>query len=250
MGRNFRVLHSDLVRKRQAIIALAVVAFILTTPLATLADSLQDYNSPWRFETPLEQAQKAAILALILQRQNQNASMAGGSSNSTNTTNYNIAGDYVDCNLTSQSLGNQGTVSQNAPVASPSIGVGYSTSSAATGNSGSGTVTSGGSTSTTGATSQSGDTGSVSNTSTAGGSNSIDTTQNNDGSSQNSSADGNSFDSTVSGISGNGGGASVALNSTQTLSNSNLSSSISNSSACHFNTETGNVGAAINSGGQ
>jgi hypothetical protein len=222
---------------------------LLFVPRAALANDLFE-DRAWQFETTTERAQKAAILDLI---ERKKAGMYNNTYNSTynsnSSTDYNISGDYIDCNMTSQATGNQGGITQNVPVGSPTIGVNSSTSSSASGNSGTGTIATGGNTSNTGLTSQKGDTDSVSNTSTAGGTNSVSNSQSNNGSTQNSSANGNAFSSTVSGVSGTGGGASVALNSTQSLANSPVSSSISRSKACDFNTVSGSIGSPINSGG-
>jgi len=202
----------------------------------------------WQFETTTERAQKAAILDLI---ERKKAGMYNNTYNNTynSKTDYNISGDYIDCNMTSQATGNQGSISQDVPVGSPTIDVNSSTSSSASGNASTGTIDSGSNTSNTGLTSQEGGSGSVNNTSTAGGTNSLSNNQSNNGSTQNSSANGNAFSSRVSGVSGTGGGASVALNSTQSLAGSPVSSSITRSKACDFNTVSGSVGSPINSEG-
>jgi hypothetical protein len=166
-----------------------------------------------------------------------------------NKTDYNISGNYIDCNMTSQSTGNQGSVAQDVPVGSPTIGVNSSTSSSASGNASTGAIDSGSNTSNTGLTSQEGGSGSVNNTSTAGGTNSLNNNLSNDGSTQSSSANGNTFSSKLSGVSGTGGGASVVLNSSQSLAGSPVSSSITRSKACDFNTVSGSIGSPINSGG-
>jgi hypothetical protein len=241
---NVRKLYSFFIffiEARQTKCVLIAGAFALAVPLAALANGIRE-NGSWQFETVAERTQKAAVLDLI---EKKNAGTYNNTFNTTNNTNYNISGDYVDCNMTSTSLGNQGTVTQDAPVASPTIGVSSSTSSSSSGNSGSGTVTAGSDSSSPGLS----ENGSTINSSTAGGANSVSTTQSNNGSSQNSAATGNTFASKVSGITGSGGGASVALNSSQSLAGSSVSSNIANSSACRFNTATGNNGSPINSQG-
>jgi hypothetical protein len=223
------------------------VALILLIPRATLANGLFEDNA-WKFETTTDRANKAAIVDLI---EKKKAGMYNNTYNNTynSKTDYNISGDYIDCNLTSQATGNSGSVAQDVPVGSPTIGVSSGTSSSASGNASTGSVDSGSNTSNTGLTSQAGGSGSVNNTSTAGGTNSLSNNQSNNGSTQNSSANGNAFSSTVSGVSGTGGGASVALNSTQSLAGSPVSSSITRSKACDFNTVSGSIGSPINSGG-
>ena len=224
-----------------------VVALLGVVSSAALANDLFE-NRAWQFESATDRAHKAAVLDFILKQK------AGGyttynTNNNTNLINYNISGDYIDCNMTSQALGNQGSVAQDAPVGSPSIGVDSSTSSSATGNSGTGTVTAGGNTADTGPTAQSSGTGMLDTSAAADGTNSVSNSQSNDGGAQSSSATGNSFDSTVSEVSGNGGEASVALNSSQTMDNTSVSSAISNSDVCRFNTVSDNIGYPLNSGG-
>ncbi len=221
-------------------LAAAVAAAL---PLPVFANDLFE-DRAWQFETTTERAHKAAVLDLILRKK---AGMYKNTYNNTYNTTYDISGHYIDCNMTSQSLGNQGTANQQAPVGSPSLGVSSSTSSSTIGNSGTGTVTAGGATS--GLTSSSGENSDPTNTSTAGGANTVSTNQSNDGSSQNSSAYDNTFSSTVSGVSGTGGGASVALNSNQSMADSQVTSTISDSSSCDFNVVSGSVGSPINSGG-
>ena len=77
----------------------------------------------------------------------------------------------------------------------------------------------------------------------------VNTNQTNDGSTQSSAASGNTFDSNVSGVSATGGGASVSLNSSQSLAGSPVSSAITDSSVCNFNVVSGSDGSPINSGG-
>lgn len=218
---------------------LAAVAFVLLLPPAASANGLRE-NTSWQFETAGERAQKASILEVIL-RKNAGAYKPGV----TNITNYNIAGDYIDCNMTSQAIGNQGNNSQDAPMGSPTIAVGSDTSSSASGNASTGTISAAGGSSHIGLTSDSYDP--VNNDATAGGVNSVYTDQSNNGSTQNSSAYNNTFDAAVSGISGSGGG-SVALNSTQSMANSTVSASISNSTACDFNVVSDSIGSPINRG--
>ncbi len=200
---------------------LLVFAMVWLAAPAALANGLFEDNS-WQFETTADRANKAVVLDLILK---QKAGAYNYSYTNTNTINYNIDGDYIDCNMTSQATGNSGSVSQDAPVGSPSITVDSTTSSSTTGNSGTGTVTAGGNSSST-----DGDDSSAS----ADGTNTVSNNQSNDGSSQSSSADGNSFSSTVSEVSGSGGEASVALNSSQSVDNTTVSSTISNSDVCRF----------------
>ena len=218
---------------------------LLFVPRAALAND-QFEDRAWQFETTTDRANKAAILNMI---ESKKAGMYKNTYNSTYDTDYNISGDYIDCNMTSQATGNSGGISQNVPVGSPTIDVSSGTSSSASGNASTGAIDSGSNTSNTGLTSQEGGSGSVNNTSTAGGTNSLSNNQSNNGSTQNSSANGNAFSSKVSGVSGTGGGASVALNSTQSLNSSPVSSSITRSKACDFNTVSGSIGSPINSGG-
>jgi len=226
---------------------LFAVALILFIPRAILANDLFEDHA-WQFNSTTDRANKAAIANLIEQKK---AGMYNNTYNNTynSRTDYNISGDYIDCNMTSQATGNSGSVAQDVPVGSPTIGVSSSTSSSSSGNASTGTIDSGSNTSNTGLTSQEGGSGSVNNTSTAGGSNSLSNNQSNNGSTQNSSANGNAFSSTLSGVSGTGGGASVALNSSQSLAGSPVSSSITRSKACDFNTVSGSIGSPINSGG-
>jgi hypothetical protein len=223
------------------------VALIFFIPRAALANGLFEDNS-WKFETTTERTNKAYIADLI---EKKKAGMYNNTYNNTynSKTDYNISGDYIDCNMTSQATGNSGSVAQDVPVGSPTIGVNSSTSSSASGNASTGAIDSGSNTSNTGLTSQEGGSGSVNNTSTAGSTNSLSNNQSNNGSTQNSSANGNAFSSTLSGVSGTGGGASVALNSSQSLAGSPVSSSITRSKACDFNTVSGSIGSPINSGG-
>ena len=232
-------------RMMTAVWLLAAGIFGLMVPMTAAANGLRE-NDSWQFETSLERAQKGAVLDLI---QRKRAGTYTSTTNNNFSSTYNIAGHYIDCNMTSQASGNQGSASQTAPIASPSIDISSDTSATATGNTGKGTVTAGGDTSNTGLAEQTGDNDTATSSSTTGGTNSITTTQHNDGSTQNSSADGNSFGSTISGISGSGGEASVALNSNQSLDDSPISSSISGSSACDFNVAAGNIGSPINDGG-
>lgn len=226
---------------------LFAIALILFTPRVILANGLFEDKS-WQFETTTDRGNKAVILDLI---EKKKGGMYHNTYNSTynNKTDYNISGDYIDCNMTSQATGNTESIAQDVPVGSPTIGVNSTTSSSASGNASNSAIDSGSNTSNTGLTSQEGGSGSVNNTSTAGGTNSLSNNQSNDGSTQNSSANGNTFSSTLSGVSGTGGGASVALNSTQSLAGSPVSSSIAHSKACDFNTVSGSIGSPINSGG-
>ena len=223
------------------------VALVLFVPRAALANDLFE-DRAWQFETTTDRAQKAAILDLI---ERKKAGMYNNTYNSTynSKTDYNVAGDYIDCNMTSQASGNQGGITQDVPVGSPTIGVSSGTSSSASGNAATGLIDSGSNMSDTGLTSQTGGSGSVNNTSTAGGTNSLSNSLSNNGSTQTSSANDNTFSSKVRGVSGTGGGASVALNSTQSLAGSPVSSSITRSKACDFNTVSGSIGSPINSGG-
>lgn len=219
-----------------------VLAFVLVFPPSALANGLYEDRS-WQFETTTERAHKAAVLDLI---ERKKAGMYRNTYNSTYHTDYNIAGDYIDCNLSSQSSGNQGSNSQLAPVASPTIDVSSTTSSSATGNQASGSVDSAGHSASTGLISQSGS-GSVSSSPNADGTNTLTNSLSNNGSNQDSSATGNTFASDVSGVTGTGGGANVALNSDQTMANSSVSSNVSQSKACDFNTVSGSIGSPINS---
>ncbi len=223
------------------------LAITMTVCPGVLANDFSESRA-WQFQSASERAHKAVVLDLILRQK------AGGytqytTNHNTNTINYNISGDYIDCNMTSQALGNQGSVAQDAPIGSPSIGVDSTTSSAATGNSGSGTITAGGNTADTGPTVQGSGTGPLDTSAAADGTNSVSNSQSNEGGTQSSSTTGNSFNSSVSQVSGSGGEASVALNSSQTLENTSVSSAISNSEVCRFNTVSDNIGGPLNGEG-
>ncbi len=204
---------------------------ILACPAAWGNGNYED--RPWQFQTTADRANKALIQDFILRKQ------AGGYIfeniyNNTYTITYEIDGHYIDCNVTSQAMGNEGSVAQDAPMGEASIEVSNSTSSTATGNSSEGTVTSGDNTIEAGIgnEAQGGDT--LTGSAAAGDTTSFDNTLSNDGSQESYLTD-SPFASTVESVSGSGGEASVTLNSSQGLENATVTSAIYDSDACNFN---------------
>lgn len=232
-------------------LVLAAGLLFILVPSTASANGLRE-DRPWQFQSSADRVNKGAVLDLILKEKAGMYKGAKYTTNITNHTTYDIAGPYIDCNMTSQALGNQGSVSQDAPMGSPTIGVSSSTSSSATGNSGSSSLTSsGGGTSQMGLVARSADGQTVNNEVQPGSPGvvgPVNTNQTNDGSTQSSAASGNTFDSNVSGVSATGGGASVSLNSSQSLTGSPVSSAITDSSVCNFNVVSGSDGSPINSG--
>lgn len=226
------------------------LALVISLPQLASANGLRE-NNAWQFETKSERTQKAAVLDLILKKQGGYYRPAKNitTNNITNYTTYDIAGPYIDCNMTSQALGNQGSIAQDAPVGSPSVDVGSTTSSSALGNSDTSTINSDGGSSGTGLIYLDDAEGDVSSDSAAGGTNTVNNSQSNDGSSQTSTTTGNSFDSDISRVSGSGGDGRVSLNSDQSLDDSSVTSKISDSSVCDFNVVSGSVDSPINSEG-
>lgn len=209
--------------------ALIVGCFVCATQ--SFANNLGE-NSSWKFDTSADRANKAAVTDLIEKKKAgmyKPASMTNNVNNN-NSINYDIAGSYLDCNLTAQAVGNQNTASQQNPIASPTISVGATNSSTSSGNSGSSSIANGDSL----------------DSATPNGTNQNNTTQSNDGATVASTASSNSFSSTVSGLSTNGGGASSSLNTTQGSTNSPTSTAVSSSSACDFNTVSLSPGSPIN----
>lgn len=227
---------------------LLTVAAICFAPQPAIANNLFE-DGGWQFNTTSDRGNKAFILDLI---ERKNAGMYNNTFRNTYNiqNNYDIAGPYIDCNMTSQASGNQGSSTQNAPVGSPSISVESSTSASSSGNSGTTTVTSGGS-DTSGLNAIMSDSSgtATNNTTGSGDSNSVNTNQSNDGSTQQSSASNNSFGSSITGVSGAGGEAGVALNSNQSLQNSPVTSGIYDSSVCNFNVVSDSIGSPINNTG-
>lgn len=196
-----------------------------------MANNLGENNS-WKFDTSADRANKAVVVDLIEKKQAgmYKAAVTTNNNTNSNTIIYDIAGSYLDCNLTAQAVGNQSTASQQAPIASPTTTVGATTSSTASGNSGVSTISDGYGLSET----------------AAGGTNQNSTTQSNDGATVSSATSDNSFDSSVSGLSTDGGGASASLNTTQGSTDSPTTTTVSSSSACDFNTVSLSPGSPIN----
>lgn len=230
---------------------LAVVLGVLLSfiPRNGLAN---DYSQgiPWQFQTTQDRTNKALIADLIERRE-------AGMYDIDN--NYNIAGDLVNCTQSANSVGNSETISQDAPIGSPSIRVDGSIGADATGNTSSTDVKGG-----SAGIPQSGmNTGMA--TSSEGGSmsgssqilnaseskgvnssneqdftgNSSETDQSTSDSSLSATVRESDMDTSVLGTTGNGGSGQVALNSTQELQSSNVQTSISESSACAFTELTG-----------
>lgn len=209
--------------------ALIVWCFVCATQ--SFANNLGE-NSSWKFETSADRANKAAVLDVIEKKKAGMYKPASTTNNISynNSINYDIAGSYIDCNLTAQAVGNQNTASQENPIASPSISVGASNSSTSTGNTGSSSIANGDSL----------------DSATPSGTNQNLTTQSNDGASVASTASSNSFASSVDGLTTDGGSASSSLNTTQASTNSSTSTAVTSSSACDFNTVSVSPGSPIN----
>jgi hypothetical protein len=209
----------------------AVIVGFFVCAAQSFANNLGE-NYSWKFDTSADRANKAAVTDLIEKKKAgmyKPASTTNNVSNN-NSINYDIAGSYLDCNLTAQAVGNQNTASQQNPIASPTISVGASNSSTSSGNTGTSSIANGDSL----------------DSATPNGTNQNTTTQSNDGASVASTASSNSFSSSVSGLSTNGGGASSSLNTTQGSTNSPTSTAVSSSSACDFNTVSLSPGSPIN----
>lgn len=226
-----------------------VMASVAVSPAPALSNDYSNGN-PWQFETTMDRANKALIADLILR---QKAGMYDIDNN------YNIAGDFVNCTQSANSVGNSETISQDAPIGSPSIRVDGSIGADATGNNSS-TDVKGGSAgipqsgmNTGNATSSVGGTMSgssqVLNASNSDGVNSSneqqftgntsDTDQTTSESSISADIRETGIDTSIGGATGNGGSGQVALNSVQELQDSNVNSNISQSSACAFTKLTG-----------
>ncbi len=185
-------------------------------------------------------------MAAIAERiENQQAGVVPGSP----IVNYNVAGDLVNCNLNASSIGNQGLNTQDAPIASPDLAMEGGASSGATGNEANTEVQGGASTSSADQAANVG--ASDSSAENTGGapsnqSNTADSGQDNSGD-QFSGVTGVEFDYDASGMELNGGSAESLLESTQEVLDSTVSASVSNSSACDFQSVDNAVGSPINS---
>lgn len=198
-------------------------------------------SSSWQFGTTSDAANKAAIAATISKER------AGNYGPGDTFIDYNVAGNMNNCNLNATAIGNTGTNTQDAPIGSPTLDLGSSVDSGATGNDSTNSTNGGDSlaTNTAGGMVDSasgvGDTTSQSpNNSTA-----LNSTQANTGS-QLSTVGSVNTEYAVAGVAGTGGDGQANLNATQTVANSDQSSSVQGSSACQFQDTSGNLASPIN----
>lgn len=218
-------------------VALSCLGAVIAT--AAFSNGIGEGNS-WKFQTSTDTLNRANVASLIEKAQ------AGYGTGDTKIT-YDIAGDMVNCNLNSTAVGNTGTNSQDAPIGSPTVALDSSVDAGATGNTAASTAQGG----TASADTMNG--GMVESaigigetitqnptTSTA-----LNTDQANAGS-QLTTIGTVDNEYAVAGVAGNGGSAQANLNSTQTMANTTLTSQVQGSSACDFQTISGNLASPVN----
>lgn len=105
---------------------LVVAIFIGLTGHAGANDYSE--SDPWQFQTTQDRANKALIADLIARQEADLYEI---------TNVYNIAGDYVNCTQSANSVGNTETIAQEAPIGSPRISVDGQIGSESAGNAGS-----------------------------------------------------------------------------------------------------------------
>ncbi len=220
--------------------AVAIPLFAVVTGTAAWANGLGESRT-WQFETTNDRANKANIAATISRER------AGAYGPGDTTINYDVKGNLNNCNLNATAIGNTGNNSQDAPMGSPTVGLDSAVTSGATGNEQQSNVT-GGDTDTSNtaggmveSASGIGDT----TTQTPSTSTALNSTQANTGS-QLSTVGSVSNDYAVAGVYGTGGSGQANQNTTQTVANTELSSSVQGSSACNFQDTNGNLASPIN----
>lgn len=206
---------------------------------AAFSNGIGEGNS-WKFQTTNDTLNKANVASQIEQAQ------AGYGPADTNI-NYDIAGDMVNCNLSSTAVGNTGNNTQDAPMGSPNVTLGSAVDSGSTGNSATNAANGGT------ADANTSDGGMVDSAQGTG--DNIDQTPNTSTALNNEQANAGSQLSTigsvqneyaVAGVAGNGGNGQANLNSTQTMANTTLTSQVQGSNACDFQTISGNLASPIN----
>ncbi|WP_284163777.1 hypothetical protein [Frigidibacter sp. SD6-1] len=202
-------------------------------PEAALANGFGE-NAHWQFRTDEEFI--AQLTALGLREREQNGSFGPGD------TIYNIAGDMINCNVTSSAAGNTSSATQDGRSIGNEVSDGGSIAADSAGNGNSGEQQGG---TFSGSNSfgdlETGSTSTLDGFSDAG-AQTITTTQDNDGDQTaevNDSGISNSLDG------GTGGNTSPVLNSTQGLTDSPVTAAINDSQACSFTQIEGNRDSMI-----
>jgi hypothetical protein len=198
-------------------------------------------GKPWQFGTTSDQVNKTNIAATISKER------AGAFGPGDTTINYDVRGNLNNCNLNATAIGNTGSNTQDAPMGSPTVGLDSSVTSGATGNDAQNTTTGGNADATTTAGGMVESATGIGDTTTQAPNNStvLNSTQANTGS-QLSTVGSVSNDYAVAGVYGTGGSGQANLNATQTVANTDLTSSVQGSSACNFQDMGGNLASPIN----
>jgi len=199
-------------------------------------------GSSWQFSSSADAANKASVAAII-SKERAGAFGPGGT-----TITYDVKGNLNNCNLNATAIGNTGSNSQTAPIGSPTLELGSTVNAGSTGNEANNSTTGGDSSATNVAGGMVESASGIGDSTTQAPSNStaLNSTQANTGS-QLSTIGSVSAEYAVAGVSGSGGDGQANLNATQTVANTELSSSVQGSSACQFQDMTGNLASPINS---
>ena len=216
-------------------LGLFLVGVLALAPDAS-ANGLRE-NASWQFQTSADRANKTVVRQAIEQKR------ANFFRNVNNyDIDYNIARDYVNCNVSSRSTGNEGSVAQDAPIGSPRIAVTPAVNADTLGNRSDSIAES---TTTRSARSRIGRSRAFDRVVAEDRdqtSASSSTQQANTDTALNATVEGSGIDTALGDTSGDGGGGYAALNSTQTTEGTTLTASVSDSQACAFTELTGTGG--------
>lgn len=207
---------------RLKVVLLAAIAVGASYPVVSANANGWLEDRPWQFETSTDQANKAAVTDLIEKKK-------GGyydsfkTKNIYNTTNTNNNTTYIDhqvnCSVTSAASGNTGSNTMTGSASSPTVTNTSSNNSTTTGNSATNGVAVGS------------PSGVVLSTSDPSNPNNLNNNQTNTGT-LGSGVTGSSTSATSGQISANGGTTNQAINSSQSNNGSTQTASIVGSTAC------------------
>lgn len=198
-------------------------------------------SGSWGFDSSTDTVNKANVAATISKER------AGNYGPGDTNIVYDVKGNLNNCNLNATAIGNTGSNTQDAPIGSPTLDLGSSVDSGASGNDAQNETTGGHADATT-------TTGGMVDSATGIGevttqdptnSTALNNTQANTGS-QLSTIGSVNTEYAVAGVNGTGGEGQANLNATQTLANTDLNSSVQGSSACQFQDMSGNLASPLN----
>lgn len=223
---------------------IAVAAALAVAGLCMAGDARANglgSGGSWQFGTSNDAVNKANIAATI-SKERQGAFGPGDTN-----IQYDVQGNLNNCNLNATSVGNTGANNQDAPIGSPTLSLGSDVNSGATGNDSTNSTTGGDANAnmTAGGMVESASGIGDTTTQTPSNSTALNSTQANTGS-QLSTVGSVNTEYAVAGVNGTGGQGQANLNSTQTLANSDLTTSVQGSTACQFQDTSGNLASPIN----